>query len=101
MNAGQWSGNPSRGGLAQSSSAPISAALVNHAIKFNTTKQTISQAYPVQMGPFSANGFTNLYATQDARAANPPPPGLEPFPPYDPSAGDFVKWANDGRMVFA
>jgi hypothetical protein len=98
VNAGQWTGNPSRGGLAPSSSAPISAALSNTVYIGNTTTGKLTQ-YTVQMGPFSASGYTNLYATEEARQAGPTPPGLSPFPSFDPGAGDFVVWAFDGLIV--
>jgi hypothetical protein len=100
VNAGQWTGNPSRGGTAPSSSAPISASLSNQVFIYYSALQTLT-SFVVQMGPFSANGFTNLYATQEARQAGPTPPGLIPFPAFDPGAGDFVIWAFNGRKVYA
>jgi hypothetical protein len=100
VNAGQWSGNPSRGGTVPSFSTPISASLCNKVfIYYHVMKKLLS--FDVQMGPFKANGFSNLYATQEARQAGPPPPGLMPFPTFDADAGDFVIWAFNGRKVSA
>lgn len=84
-------GNPSRGGTAPapSSSVLISASLSNKVfIYYSATKNLTS--FVVQMGPFSANSFMNLYATQEARQAGPTPPGLLLFPAFNPSASDLV-----------
>ena len=55
--------------------------------------------YSVQMGPFSANGYVGLYATQDARQHQPAPPGLAPFP-LVPAAG-LVFWGYQGLTLVA
>jgi hypothetical protein len=49
VNTGQWSGNPSRGGLAPSSSAPISAVLSNMVFIGHTTTGKITP-FNVRMG---------------------------------------------------
>jgi hypothetical protein len=53
----------------------------------------------VQMGPFTANGYTNLYATPNARQTLPTPPGLPPFPPVP--AGGTVYWGEEGLVLAA
>jgi hypothetical protein len=52
--------------------------------------------HSVQMGPFSANGFTGLYATPSARANLPAPPGLAPFP-----GGGIPYWGYEGLVLIA
>jgi hypothetical protein len=95
VDAGQWIGNPSRGGIAPGSSAPIAADLYNYIFIYHGA--TLTFAGPVKMGPFNQGGLTNLYATQEARQAGPTPPGLSAFPPFVP--GDLVIWAYDGLKV--
>jgi len=94
VNAGQWSGDPSRGGVAPGSSSPISADLWNSVVILHTDL-TVTFA-DVKMGPFSSGGLTNLYATQEQRASV---PGglLPPFPANGP--GDAILWAYNGRKV--
>lgn len=94
VNAGQWSGDPSRGGTAPASSTPISADLYNHVFILHTDL-TITSA-DVKMGPFNSGGLTDLYATQEQRP-NVPSGLLPPFPTVNP--GDAVIWAFDGRKV--
>ena len=65
VNAGQWTGNPSRGGTAPSSASPISASLNNYV--FISHGATLTFSGPIQMGPFDQGGMSNLYATQGAR----------------------------------
>jgi len=65
VNAGQWTGNPSRGGTAPSSASPISASLNNYV--FISHGATLTFSGPIQMGPFNQGGMSNLYATQGAR----------------------------------
>ncbi|HVM80202.1 MAG TPA: carboxypeptidase-like regulatory domain-containing protein [Stellaceae bacterium] len=97
VNAGQWAGDPSRGGTAPGSSAPIAADLYNYVFIYHGA--TLTFAGPVKMGPFSQGGLSNLYATQEARQAGPTPPGLAAFPPFAP--GDLVIWAYNGLKVSA
>jgi hypothetical protein len=97
VNAGQWAGNPLRGGTAPGSSVPISADLSNHVFIFSGATMIFSG--PIKMGPFTKNGVANLYATQEARQAGLAPPTLPPFPPH--AATDFVIWAYNGLKVSA
>ncbi len=97
VNAGQWTGNPSRGGTAPSSASPISASLYNYVFIYHGATLTFSG--PIQMGPFNQGGISNLYATQGARQNGPTPPGLAAFPPFSP--GDLILWAYDGLTVSA
>lgn len=99
VNAGLWSGDPSRGGTAPVSNSLLGASLYNYVFIYHLGALTYS-GY-VQMGPFTQGGLTNLYATQAARqgsgGAPPPPPGLAAFPAYSP--GDLILWAYDGLTV--
>lgn len=92
VNAGQWSGNPSRGGMAPGSSTPISLPLYNTAIILNGSTASF---VPVKMGPFNAGGVTNLYATQEQRSSV--PAGLLPPLP----TGTVVGWEFNGLKVDA
>ncbi|HEX7643392.1 MAG TPA: carboxypeptidase-like regulatory domain-containing protein [Burkholderiaceae bacterium] len=92
--AGDWSGDPSRGGTSPSSpGAPIGLDLYNYAFMLHGGGTVTVEA--VKMGPFSANGLSNLYATEEARAAV-PSTLLPAFP-----AGSFIAWAYSGRKVYA
>ena len=96
VNAGQWGGNPARGGTAPFSSAPIAADLHNTVVILHTDL-TVTYA-TVKMGPFNNAGLTNLYATQEQRPSV--PAGLlPPFPTVNP--GDAVLWGFNGRKVDA
>jgi hypothetical protein len=97
VNAGQWTGDPSRGGTAPGSASPISANLYNYVFIYHGATLTFSGS--ILMGPFNQGGLTNLYATQAARQNGPTPPGLAAFPPYSP--GDLILWAYDGLTVSA
>ncbi len=91
--AGDWSGDPARGGTAPSSpGAPIGLELYNKAFMLNGSTWSVED---VKMGPFSANGLDNLYATEEARSAV-PTTLLPAFP-----AGSFAGWAFSGRKVYA
>ncbi len=59
----------------------------------------VTTAYSVQMGPFTANGHSGLYATPDARRNLPAPPGLAAFPPVPP--GGQVFWGYQGLVLIA
>jgi hypothetical protein len=92
--AGDWSGDPSRGGTAPSSAGtPIDLDLYNYAFMLHSGGTVTVEA--VKMGPFSANGLNNLYATEEARSAV-PATLLPAFP-----AGNFIAWAYSGRKVYA
>ena len=99
VDAGQWTGDPARGGAppAPGAAVPISAALSNYVFIYHGAVLTF--AGPVVMGPFNQGGVTNLYATQEARQSGPTPPGLAPFPAF--AAGDLVVWAYNGLKVSA
>jgi hypothetical protein len=101
VEAGQWSGDPARGGTAPSSASPISAALYNYVFVYDSTATLVFSGW-IQMGPFNQGSLVNLYATEDARQNLPPPPGLAAlgaFPTIPP--GGFALWAYVGRKVYA
>ncbi|HVM93659.1 MAG TPA: carboxypeptidase-like regulatory domain-containing protein [Terriglobales bacterium] len=70
VTAGQWSGNPARGGTAPTSTSLLQADLYRTAIIEDPT-HTIIHFVSVKMGPFTQNGVSGLYATEAARAAGP------------------------------
>jgi hypothetical protein len=92
--AGQWTGDPARGGTAPAGTgAPIGADLYNYAFMLHPGPVvTVEQ---VKMGPFSGGALTNLYATEEHRHLV-PAALLPPFP-----AGTFMAWAYSGRKVYA
>ena len=90
--AGQWSGDPSRGGTAPASvGTTIDAELYN--VAFMMHSGNVVTVEQVKMGPFNANGLTNLYATEEARSSV-PATLLPAFP-----AGSFMGWAYSGRKL--
>lgn len=93
-----WNTPAFRGGTqpAAGSGAPIAATLWQTVWIFDPATLTTT-SYDVKMGPFTANGVTNLYATQDARQNLPAPPGLAAFPPVP--AGGEVFWAYEGLVL--
>jgi hypothetical protein len=98
VDAGQWAGDPSRGGTppAPGAVAPISSDLYNRALVIHAGGGV--NWYTVKMGPFSSGGLTNLYATQQQRPSV--PAGLlPPFPALSPT--DTLVWVYDGRKVDA
>lgn len=97
VEAGQWSGDPARGGVAPGSSAPLAADLYNYAYIFDNTATLVFSGW-IKMGPFTQSGVVNLYATEEARQAGPTPPGLSAFPAVP--AGGFVLWAYRERKVY-
>ena len=97
IEAGQWTGDPARGGTAPVSSSPLAADLYNYAYIYDNTA-TLVFSGPIKMGPFTQGGIVNLYATQEARQAGPTPPGLAAFPPIP--AGGFVLWAYADRKIY-
>jgi hypothetical protein len=98
VEAGQWAGDPSRGGTppAPGTAAPISSDLINTALVLHPGGGV--SWYQVKMGPFSSGLLTNLYATQEQRPAV-PAALLPPFPAL--GAGDTLVWVYDGRKVDA
>ncbi len=98
VEAGQWTGNPARGGTAPGSSSPISADLYNYVFIFDGTATLVFAGW-IKMGPFTGGAVPNLYATEEARQSGPTPPGLSAFPAVP--AGGFVLWAYRERKVYA
>jgi hypothetical protein len=94
VDAGQWTGNPARGGSPPVSSTPITADLYNTVVIWHTASSTVT-FHQVKMGPFSNGGLTGLYATQDQRISAPAP--WPPFPPH--VAADIIVWAYNGLKV--
>ncbi len=96
VQAGQWSGDPARGGGAPGSTSLLLADLYRQAIVEDATHTHLT--YPtVKMGPFTQNGVPGLYATEQARAAGLPLAGLPPIP--IPPGGQVIGWAQQGLMV--
>jgi hypothetical protein len=95
VDAGQWAGDPSRGGTAPGSSAPLSVDLYNYVFIYDGLNLVFHG--PIKMGPFSQAGLTNLYSTQEARRTAPTGTGLDPFPAVPPQG--FVIWAYNGLKV--
>ena len=96
VEAGQWSGDAARGGIAPGSSTPLSATLNNYLFVFDASANLVFHG-PITMGPFSHGGLTNLYATEDSRAGAPTGTGLNPLPATPP--GGFSLWAYEGLKV--
>jgi hypothetical protein len=103
VNSAVWNAPKSRGGtqpaqVAAPAPAPIAAPLWLPVWIYNSAMfATIS--YRVQMGPFTANGYSNLYATPNARQTEPAPGGLPPFPPIPPNGK--VYWGDQGLVLIA
>ena len=103
VNGAVWNAPKSRGGTKPGAAvapaeAPIAAALWLPVWIYDPTANTTTP-YNVQMGPFTANGYSNLYATPNARQTQPAPPGLAPFPPI-PALGE-VFWGEQGLVLIA
>jgi hypothetical protein len=96
VNAGQWAGDPARGGTAPGSSAPITPDLYNTVVIWHRTTTNAVTFDQVKMGPFNHGGLTGLYATQEQRDSAPAP--WPPLPAHNP--GDVVVWAYNGRKVY-
>jgi hypothetical protein len=97
VNAGQWTGNPSRGGTDPAGSVPISTELKNTAVVLRSAGTV--EWHEVKMGPFNSPSLVNLYATQNQRP-NVPTTMLPAFPPTGPLlTGDSVFWAFNGLKV--
>ncbi len=94
--AGQWSGDPARGGTAPGASSLLLADLYRTAFIEDATHTHVTTA-SVKMGPFTQNGVPGLYATEDARAAGLPLAGLPPIP--IPAGGAVIGWSQQGLMV--
>jgi hypothetical protein len=100
VNAQQWNADPARGGVPVGMATPISAPLYNQVVIWHQATNTVTFDW-VKMGPFSQGGLSNLYFTQDQRAAQKVgfPPDIPPFPAY--AAGDAIVWSFEGRKVDA
>jgi hypothetical protein len=98
VNAGQWVGNPVRGGTRPTvgSGAPIGEPL-DHVFYIYNADGTFNSSHTVRMGPFTHGGLVNLYATPAARQNGPTPPTLLPFPAVPP--GGFVVYDHQGLIA--
>jgi len=97
VDAGQWGGDPARGGSAPLSGSPLAADLYNYVFVYDGAATLVYSGW-VKMGPFNQSGLVNLYATEEARQSGPTPPGLLPFPVIP--AGGFALWAYRDRKVY-
>jgi hypothetical protein len=103
VNGAVWNNLKRRGGTqppppGSSASAPVGSPLCLPMWIYDPVTDMIA-SYNVQMGPFSANGYSNLYATPQARQTLPTPPGLAPFPTIPPSGEVF--WGEEGLVLVA
>ena len=103
VNGSVWNAPRSRGGTqpppaAAPAVAPIGAPLWLPVWIWDPATEILTP-YSVQMGPFTANGYSNLYATTNARRTQPAPPGLASFPPI-PANGQ-VYWGLQGLVLVA
>ncbi len=103
VNGSVWNMPKSRGGTkpvpaTAPAVAPIAATLWLPVWIYDPATLT-TMPYKVQMGPFTANGYPNLYATPNARQTQPAPPGLAPFPPIPPMGEVF--WGEQGLVLIA
>jgi hypothetical protein len=96
VEAGQWSGNPARGGTAPASSSPLGVDLYNYLFIYDASFSLVF-AGQIKMGPFTQGGLTDLYATEQSRRGAPTGTGLDPLPPLP--AGGFELWAYQGLKV--
>jgi hypothetical protein len=103
VNSSVWDAPKSRGGTqppaaVAPAASPISASLWLPVWIWDPAAGTTT-AYNVQMGPFTANGHSGLYATTNARQSLAAPAGLAPFPPIP--AGGEVFWGEEGLVLVA
>lgn len=98
--AASWNGNPLRGGTkpAAGSGNPVAANLSRYLYVYDSGGN-YAGSYSVQLGPFNQDGLVNLYATIEARASQPAPPGLAPFPTIPP--GGSYYWGDPGLLLSA
>lgn len=102
VNGAVWNAPEFRGGTkppaaAVSAQAPISSPLYLPAWIWDPATGTIT-FQNVKMGPFTANGYSGLYATPNARATLATPPGL---PAFTIPAGHEVFWGDEGLVLTA
>lgn len=103
VNGSVWNAPKARGGTqppppGSAAATPIGSALWLPVWIYDPVANTTT-GYNVQMGPFAANGYSNLYATTEARQTLPAPPGLAPFPTIPPSGQVF--WGEEGLVLIA
>ena len=97
MVAGQWSGNPARGGTAPSGGSTIGPDLYARALILRADNTWVPP-FAVKMGPFDQGGQTNLYATQATRLAL--APGAIPLPDLPAMGpGDELFWIDANLVV--
>jgi hypothetical protein len=89
VSAGQWIGDPARGGTAPGLSQDLNVPLYNYAVIYDASIHPVFQGW-IQMGPTSGGGNNNLYATEATRQSGVALPGLSAFPAIP--AGGFVTW---------
>lgn len=103
VNGSVWNAPEFRGGtrppaVTAPATAPVAAPLWLPVWIYDPATQ-VTTPYSVQMGPFTANGYSGLYATTAARQSQPAPPGLAPFPAVPP--GGQVFWGYQGLVLIA
>lgn len=103
VNGSVWNAPGFRGGTkppaaTTPATAPVAAPLWLPVWIYDPATQ-VTTPYSVQMGPFTANGHSGLYATTAARQNHPAPPGLAAFPPVPP--GGQVFWGYQGLVLIA
>lgn len=103
VNGSVWNAPEFRGGtrppaVTAPATAPVAAPLWLPVWIYDPATQ-VTTPYSVQMGPFTANGHSGLYATPHARQSLPAPPGLAAFPPVPP--GGQVFWGYQGLVLVA
>jgi hypothetical protein len=102
VNGSVWDAPEFRGGTKPPAAvapaeAPIGSPLYLPAWIWDPATQILTYQ-SVKMGPFTANGYSGLYATPSARATLPAPPGLPAFPI---PAGNEVFWGYEGLVLTA
>jgi hypothetical protein len=97
LDAGQWSGDPARGGSPPAISPAVLPDLTVPAIVLHNdgTVDFVS----VFMGPVNHGGLTGVYATQEGREAA-PAPDWPPIPAFNAAAGDVLFWSYNGLKVW-
>jgi hypothetical protein len=97
VQAGVWDAPSCRGGSRPDGTGRAIASTLWQKVWIFDPATLATTAHDVKMGPFSANGVENLYATQYARQTLPAPAGLPAFPPVPP--GGEVFWAHEGLVL--
>ena len=102
VNGSVWNAPAFRGGAQPPAAvgpaeSPIYAPLYLPAWVWDPATEVLTFHY-VKMGPFTANGYSGLYATPNARATQPAIPGL---PTFTVPAGNPVFWGDEGLVLTA